>query len=96
MFSNSGAYFFGVRRKLMDEQKCENCGNLYDKSIQIIREEESHYFDSFECAINFMAPRCSHCETRIIGHGVEESGKIYCCANCATHNGTTALRDRVL
>ena len=38
-------------------------------------------FDSFECAINAMAPRCAHCDCRVIGHGVEAAGKIYCCAH---------------
>ncbi len=78
----------------MHEQKCENCGNLYDKPLKIMRDEEAHYFDSFECAINVMAPQCTHCDTRIIGHGVEESGKIYCCANCAAQDGGTELKDR--
>ena len=79
----------------MEQQKCENCGNMYDKPIKIMTDEETHYFDSFECAINIMAPRCAHCDTRIIGHGVEESGKIYCCANCASQMGATDLKDRV-
>lgn len=78
----------------MHEQKCENCGNLYDKSFQVTMNEKTHYFDSFECAINILAPRCHHCDTRIIGHGVEEEGKIYCCANCASEDGGTELKDR--
>jgi hypothetical protein len=28
-------------------------------------------FDSFECAIQALAPTCPHCGNRIIGHGVE-------------------------
>lgn len=79
----------------MEQQKCENCGNMYDKPLKIMTDEETRYFDSFECAINIMAPRCAHCETRIIGHGVEESGKIYCCAHCAAQTGATDLKDRV-
>jgi hypothetical protein len=31
---------------------------------------------------------------RIIGHGVEQAGKIYCCAHCAQKEGATGLKDR--
>src|SRR5438034_1071911 len=41
-------------------------------------------FDSFECAIHAVAaPACEHCGCRIIGHGVEADGRMFCCANCA-------------
>ena len=74
--------------------KCENCGNDYDKSFEIVRGNERHTFDSFECAIHAMAPRCAHCECHVIGHGVEAKGKIYCCAHCAKHEGVKGLVDR--
>ena len=64
---------------------CENCGNEYDKAFQVIMKGETHVFDSFECAIEAMAPRCAHCNCRVIGHGVEEGGKTYCCSHCARH-----------
>ncbi len=51
-------------------------------------------FDSFECAINKLAPRCGHCDNRIIGHGVEARGKFYCCANCAREARVKGLQDR--
>lgn len=72
--------------------KCEVCGNDYDKSFEVVRGTERHTFDSFECAIHKMAPKCAHCACTIIGHGVEAGGKFYCCANCAKHQG--GLRDR--
>ncbi len=75
--------------------KCENCGNDYDKAFEIKMGGQAHIFDSFECAINVLAPHCTHCETRIIGHGVEASGKMYCCAHCAEHDGVDELKDRV-
>jgi hypothetical protein len=75
-------------------QKCENCGNQYDKAFEVIQNGKKHIFDSFECAINVMAPRCWHCQTRIIGHGLEENGRMFCCAHCAAHEGSTKLRDR--
>ena len=76
--------------------RCEVCGNEYDKAFTVTRGGESHVFDSFECAIHAMAPVCSHCECRIVGHGMEADGKFYCCAHCANHAGGTrpAMRDR--
>jgi hypothetical protein len=74
--------------------KCELCGNEYDKSFEVKMEGRTHVFDSFECAIHTLAPACAHCGCRIIGHGVEEQGKIFCCVNCARAVGRTELRDR--
>lgn len=73
---------------------CETCGNDYDKAFQVIKEGRSHTFDSFECAVQAMAPTCENCGTRIIGHGVEVGGEMYCCANCAETKGHGELRDR--
>lgn len=73
---------------------CENCGNVYDKAFQIIIGSESHYFDSFECAIHLLAPECSHCGCMIIGHGVESQGAFYCCVHCAEQEGVHELKDR--
>jgi hypothetical protein len=73
--------------------KCEVCGNEYDKTFEVTRDGESHTFDSFECAIHALAPQCDHCGCRIIGHGVESDGSIFCCANCAREVGAMALQD---
>jgi cytochrome P450 len=51
-------------------------------------------FDSFECAIHAMAPRCAHCDCRVVGHGIEAGNKIYCCAHCAKHEGVKGVSDR--
>jgi hypothetical protein len=73
---------------------CKHCGNDYDKSFEIVMNGERHTFDSFECAIHVLAPHCSHCDCRIIGHGVEKSGTFYCCVHCAEKAGVNELRDR--
>ncbi|WP_284164737.1 hypothetical protein [Frigidibacter sp. SD6-1] len=52
-------------------------------------------FDSFECAIHRLAPSCSHCGCRIIGHGLEADGAIFCCDHCAQKAGVEGLRDRI-
>ena len=74
--------------------RCENCGNDYDKTFEINQDGKAHVFDSFECAIHVMAPKCDHCACKIIGHGVEAGKKIFCCANCARESGESHLRDR--
>jgi hypothetical protein len=73
---------------------CEVCGNEYDKAFQVVIHGHSHTFDSFECAIHALAPMCEHCGCRIMGHGVEADGAIYCCASCASQSGVTIMRDR--
>ena len=76
--------------------KCEMCGNEYDKSFTVTTHDgKRHTFDSFECAIHMVAPTCDHCGCRIVGHGVESDGAIYCCAHCAHEAGVAELVDRV-
>lgn len=74
--------------------RCEQCGNDYDKSFEVRMAGEVHVFDSFECAMHMLAPTCAHCDCRVIGHGVEKAGVIYCCAHCAQQIGVTGLSDR--
>jgi hypothetical protein len=74
--------------------KCEVCGNDYDKSFEIRIAGATHVFDSFECAIHAVAPACVHCHCKIIGHGVEGKGAIYCCAYCAHQAGINSIKDR--
>jgi nitrite reductase/ring-hydroxylating ferredoxin subunit len=73
---------------------CEVCGNEYDKTFDVTIGREQHTFDSFECAIHALAPRCPHCDCKIIGHGVEADGSIFCCAHCAEESGVRSLVDR--
>lgn len=73
---------------------CEVCGNDYDKSFSIVQGDRSHIFDSFECAIHALAPHCTHCGCRIVGHGLEANGEFYCCDHCAKLSGETRLKDR--
>lgn len=74
--------------------KCDTCGNTYDKAFTVVMDGATYSFDSFECAIQRLAPTCEHCQCRIIGHGVESEGRMYCCAHCAGHEGQTTLKDR--
>ncbi|MBK0418234.1 hypothetical protein JD276_04215 [Leucobacter sp. CSA1] len=73
---------------------CDTCGNDYDKTFTVTAPDASGTFDSFECAAQAMAPECGHCGCRILGHGVEAEGRIFCCAHCARGVGERDLVDR--
>ena len=75
--------------------KCETCGNDYDKVFVVAMDGKVHTFDSFECAIERLAPRCEHCQVRILGHGVEVDDRLYCCAHCAHASGSRQAVDRI-
>jgi hypothetical protein len=74
---------------------CETCGNDYDKTFAVILNGDEHVFDSFECAIQALAPTSAHCGVRIVGHGSEANGMIFCCAHCAESKGVPEITDRV-
>jgi hypothetical protein len=74
--------------------KCDACGNDYDKAFQVIAKGKTYTFDSFECAIHKLAPPCEQCGVRIVGHGLEKDGRMFCCDHCAQMKGVTGLRDR--
>lgn len=65
------------------QTRCENCGNHSNRIFTIMMNGKSHIFDSFECAIHKIGPKCNHCNTIILGHGVDRDGSFYCCNHCA-------------
>jgi hypothetical protein len=79
----------------VDMARCETCGNEYDKAMTIRIGGGEHVFDSFECAIHALAPTCDRCGVRVVGHGVQSDGSIYCCVHCAQGAGVSGLHDRV-
>jgi hypothetical protein len=79
----------------IETKTCEVCGNAYDKIFTVTTYEGlEHRFDSFECAIHALAPTCEYCKCRVIGHGVEADGHMYCCAHCAHAVGVSGVDDR--
>ena len=78
-----------------EKHPCSLCGNVYDKAFVIVLDDNRYVFDSFECAIHALAPTCSHCGCRVIGHGMETDGVFYCCAHCAEQHGIHEFEDRV-
>ncbi len=72
--------------------RCVVCGNVYDRAFRVETADHSTYaFDSFECAIQALAPRCEHCACRIIGHGVDRGTAIFCCDHCARASSSDAV-----
>ena len=55
-----------------DMARCELCGNDYDKSFEIRAGGRTHVFDSFECAIQVIAPEC---ELRLQNYWARGRGK---------------------
>ena len=75
--------------------RCSMCGNEYDKAFTVTTADGTQkVFDSFECAIHAVAPTCAHCGCKVIGHGAEQDGNIYCCAHCAHASGVQGISDR--
>ncbi|MDZ7737107.1 MAG: hypothetical protein U5P41_14190 [Gammaproteobacteria bacterium] len=75
-------------------QACETCGNNYDKAFTVkLCDGKEHIFDSFECAIQKLAPRCAACSCRVRGHGVQHEDTIFCSAHCARAQGISGLSD---
>jgi len=78
----------------MAMKNCECCGNSYDKSFELRIGGTTHVFDSLQCAIHVLAPRCFHCKVPIIGHGLEARDQYFCCAHCARQVGIDDVADR--
>ncbi len=73
---------------------CAVCGNAYDKLMEINYQGRREVFDSFECAIHSMAPKCAGCGLSVIGHGTQVDEVIFCSAHCARTLGKFGLIDR--
>jgi hypothetical protein len=78
----------------MAMKTCECCGNAYDKAFELKIGGTTHTFDSFQCAIHMLAPRCFHCKVPIVGHGLEARSQYFCCAHCARQEGIDDVSDR--
>lgn len=62
---------------------CHQCGNDYEHAFTVVMGDQEYTYDCFECAIQELAPTCVHCDCKVIGHGVEVNGDIFCCDHCA-------------
>lgn len=67
---------------MVEEARCVNCGYNIEKDYILFINGTEFTFDSFECAINFVAPRCSNCNTIVLGRGVHAGEDIFCSPTC--------------
>jgi hypothetical protein len=74
---------------------CDVCGNNYDKTFEVVLSGRRHVFDSIECAIHALSPRCEHCRGKIVGHGIEYDGRSFCSIRCAEASGVAGAMHRV-
>lgn len=66
-----------------DGTRCENCGSNIEKDYILFINGAEFFFDSFECAVNFVAPRCAHCNTVILGKSFQSGDQVFCTENCS-------------
>lgn len=71
------------------ETRCVNCGLNIEKDYILFVNGTEFTFDSFECAVNFVAPRCACCNSIIMGRGIEKKGEMFCTPACS-HVGNYA------
>jgi len=78
-------------------QRCEVCGNNYERPLEIKSWPDNtvHFFDCFECAVQLLAPECSECGVRILGHGVVANDCYFCGAHCARKQGHYEIVDNL-
>jgi hypothetical protein len=74
---------------------CDVCGNEYARTFHVMLDGATHPFDSFECAIHRLAPACATCGCRVLGHGTESNGRVFCGAHCALEAGVVGAVDHV-
>ena len=70
---------------------CYVCGNDYRKTFDVVFNGKSYTFDCLECAIHALAPECEHCGCKVVGHGVESGGRIFCCEHCQRHGADLSV-----
>lgn len=70
---------------------CDGCGRdaPVARTFTVAVGENVGRFDSVQCAITVMAPRCPRCCCRVLGHGADgHHGLIFCCEHCRDEWGT--------
>jgi hypothetical protein len=72
---------------------CETCGNRYEHLFSVRLDGKEHFFDCFECAVHALAPACNNCGVKVLGHGMEVDGTIYCSAHCGRLHGERGFVD---
>lgn len=69
------------------ESRCDNCEVSIEKDYILFINGTEMKFDNFECAINFAAPRCSCCNSIIMGKATKINDDIFCSPACSQLSG---------
>ncbi|OFZ16494.1 MAG: hypothetical protein A2Z20_03680 [Bdellovibrionales bacterium RBG_16_40_8] len=79
-------------------RRCGVCGNVYENLIEIKLKGDpiSHWYDCFECAVHSLAPACTKCGVKVLGHGVQIGEKLFCSAHCARAKGYKSAVNHVV
>ncbi len=75
--------------------RCEVCGNDYDKAFEVVLNEQSHTFDSFECAIRALAPVLHPLWLQSNWARRRSRRQHFLLCSCAEHSGAVGTQDRV-
>jgi len=62
--------------------RCEVCGNEFTKPVTVEWNGEQKTVDSFECAVQALAPRCEHCGQPVMNQSIQDDAPFYCCSVC--------------
>ncbi len=68
--------------------RCVVCGHNSVGNFSVtLANGRTYDFDTFQCAIDRLAPRCSRCGIRIIGHPTVVDGGLFCGPHCSQFLG---------
>lgn len=74
---------------------CEVCGETREPCFEVHLGGQRHVFDSFECAMRGLMPKCDLCGCLILGPCVQEGDGSYCSHLCANLYGVHEYESRV-
>jgi hypothetical protein len=81
--------------RVQGSASCEVCGNTEGQCFEVHLGGERHVFDSFECALDALTPKCAQCGCTFVGHGVQLGNTIYCGYDCASAASAREYKARV-
>jgi hypothetical protein len=70
--------------RVQGKLSCEVCGKSEDECFEVHLGGERHIFDSFECTIRGLLPKCPRCGGLILGSGIQVGDLTYCSYACAS------------
>ncbi len=83
-------------KRAQGRMSCEVCGNDRKQCFEVRVGEESHIFDSFECAMRALSPKCRYCGCQLTGRGVQIEDVLYCSYTCANADHIRDYDDSII